>query len=112
MFRLFASHPDLCRDCLKVVVAAPSFQLSSLVLLGVLLTHLFKSQEELSVEYVDVLKLFAVSVLGSRTRPDYMVVGNCAGIFKKVTRQQFEELLLPSMLKALRRNPDELMKSE
>ena len=59
-----------------------------------------------------VIKLFASSVLSSRVCPDELVIKNCADLFMKVTHQIFQDYLLPAMLKALLRNPEELIKSE
>lgn len=62
--------------------------------------------------YKGVLKQFATHVLGSRVRPDQLIIMSCESVFKKVTHSLFKEFLLPALLKALLRNPDELMSSE
>lgn len=62
--------------------------------------------------YQDVLKLFATSVLGSRVRPEQLVIMSCRDVLKKVTHSLFKECLYPALCKALLRNPDELMSSK
>lgn len=63
-------------------------------------------------EYTVVMEHFVKSVLNSTVRPDYVLLESAAGIFKKVTRQVFKDVLFPGMLKALLRNPDELTRGE
>lgn len=123
LFVLFSLTPDLSQCCFQLLLTAAASSPSPLApymyLVPLSLVIVYHTQNKggggsgfLSDKYVEVLNLFSTHVLGSRVRPDHMVVGNCAGIFKKVTHQLFKEYLLQPLLKALLRNPDELTKSE
>lgn len=113
--KLFDSTPDLPRRCMELVLQTSPLPLTHLVLLSLIVTYQPRGGKRdtfISENYPQVVRLFCSTVLGSRVQPDHMVVGNMAGIFKKVTREIFKEHLLPAMLKALLRNPDELTKSK
>ena len=113
MMKLFATYPSLIQQFVTLILSAASPPLSSLVLLGLILAYAVKNKQIYDViqpRYIDVVKLFCTLVLGSRVSPNHLIVSNCAGLFKKVTRDIFKEHLLPAILKALLRNPDELTK--
>lgn len=111
--RLISSSPSFQKLSLQLILTAPTFSLSFLPFLDCIISNYLSSKVEFPFkEYEDVMRLFSKSVLNGTSRPDYMVLESSTGIFKKVTRQLFEEILLPAMLKALLRNPDELTRGE
>lgn len=119
VFQLFTTSPDLPQQCFDLILTMSSLllplPLPYLVTLSLIVICCAKNKGKddfIGTRYVELIKLFCTGVLGSRACPDYMIVGNCAGLFKKVTREIFTEHLLPAILKALLRNPDELIKSE
>ncbi len=100
---------------LGLMVSAPTFNLAFWPLIVLLLAYLLKHQSSAGFPetlYLDLLKRFVSSVLGSRERPDDVIIERCAILFKKVTHALFKDLLLPAMRKALLRSPDELVASE
>ena len=74
----------------------------------VLLAQLFKFG--LAAAAAEVMKLVSKTILDGRERPNYTHLEAGVEVFKKVTHQMFADILLPSSLKALRRNPDELVR--
>lgn len=110
---LFASFPSLLDQFLRVILVDSTFSPTFLPLLDYIFGYYVSSKLDFPAEkFTKAMELFSKSVLGSTTRPDYMLLESCTGIFKKVTRQTFQDVLLPAMLKALLRNPDELTRSE
>lgn len=109
MGRLFSTSPSLLKPCLQLVLGASTFSLVFLPLLDLVFWYYTSNKLDFPTEdYVAVMKCFAKLVLDSTVRPNYALLESCAGIFKKVTRRMFEDVLLSGMLKALLRNPDEL----
>ena len=111
--QLFANSPDLPGKCCELILAVAPSDLphSYFVLLSLIVPSKGK---DLNLEkiYVEIVKLFCAAVLGSRVCPDHLIIRCCAGLFKQVTRDVFKEYLLPAILKALLRNPDELTPSK
>lgn len=101
------TNPGLVLGCLELVLGASVLTPLHLVLLDIIVVHFFPSA---SHKYLELVKCFCEVVLGSRVMPDYLILENCAGFFKMVTHQIFKDCLLPAMLKALLRNPDELIR--
>ena len=99
----------LAISCLEVLVSSSTFALRKMVLISVLVTFLYKREELPMTLYEVVLEQFKTHILGSRVRLEPLILGSCMGMFKKVTHPLFKEYLLPAILKALLRNPDELM---
>lgn len=109
MGRLFSTTPSLLKQCLRLTLGASTFSLIFLPLLDHLFWYYTSNKLDFPTDdYVAAMKCFAKLVLDGTLRPDYVLLESCPGIFKKVAREMFEEVLLPGMLKALLRNPDEL----
>lgn len=110
---LFSSHPSLLERFLRVMLVDASFSPTFLPLLDYTFTYYVSSKLDFPTEkFAKAMEAFSKSVLGSTTRPDYLLLESCTGVFKKVSRQTFQDTLLPAMLKALLRNPDELTRGE
>jgi len=116
VFKVFSAKSDLPLSCFQLIVAnAGNVSLIWLVTLSIVVMYFSQKSGScnfFSENYPEALKLFASWVFGSRMLLDYRVVRNCAGIFKMVTHPLFKDYLLQPMLKALLRNPDELVKGE
>ena len=84
--------------------------LFSLSLLAVVIDFLDKDVDTKDQE--KILTLFSKTVLSARSKPLQSIIVNAAPIFKRTTRAQFSNLLLPGTLKCLLRNPDELLEGE
>ena len=100
------SSPGLQEQCLQIILQGNL----SFLQLFLLLDILYRTYTTDS--YQDSMRLFSKHILDGRTRPDYVVLESIAGIFKKVTHQMFQQIFLPSILKALLRNPDELTRGD
>lgn len=57
------------------------------------------------------LELFKVQVLGSKARPPPNVLEACRALLRHASHDDFGQLLLPALQKALLRNPENLMES-
>jgi len=107
-------NPKSAGNWLTILVGASPFQHQYLVLLAVVLGWYLLQSEPVKFPcdlYLNVVKLFVTSVLGSRSPPVLLIIVSCTEIFKKVTHSIFKEVLLPVMASKLR-NLDELMASK
>ena len=108
-------NPGVASRWLSLLLSASSFKFHYLVLLATVLAYYMQNEASADFPvalYPDVLRLFASFVLGSRERPDRVIIQGCGDLFKKVTHATFKDILLPALRKALLRNPDELMFSK
>lgn len=118
---LFSSSPSFTHGCFQLALSAVPTSLSSFVVLAAIVSYYCaqqggkkgQSKDWLNEEaYLKVVTSFVSHVLGLRERPDRQVMGNCGGLFKRVTHSIFKDHLLPAIRKAILRNPEELMSGE
>jgi hypothetical protein len=113
MSQLFSSSPSFLNQCCRIILGTSTFSLVFLPLLDIVFRYYRTKKLGFPLEdYTMVMKHVAKSVLDVTVRPDYTLLECCVGIFKNVSKQVFESVLLPGMLKALLRNPDELTRGE
>ncbi|XP_054719248.1 eIF-2-alpha kinase activator GCN1-like [Uloborus diversus] len=82
--------------------------LSSLVLIGFFVKYLAdrKMKDILSETKEHAIHLLCKVVIGSKTKPPAHILESCSGYLRQITHDEFKSTILPSIQKALLRNPE------